>query len=43
MERLKLLSEAYNSIINIKYSDLIDVSEEEFKQKCEQAFLNNNI
>ena len=41
MKRLKLLNEACNSIKNIKYSDLIDISEEEFKQKCEQALLNN--
>ena len=37
MNKLKLLMKTSNILNNIKYSDLIEISEEEYKMNCEQV------
>ena len=37
MNLLKLLMKTSNILNNIKYSDLIEISEEEYKMNCEQV------
>ena len=41
LKKLELLRKVCDIIINIKYSDFLEINEEEFKLNCEQALQNN--